>query len=74
MWSKQVGTAGFFANKDADARARGIEPPKKKTKAEEYKDFMMAISSDVKDAEAAEEADAVQAAEERREQEDHEQQ
>lgn len=64
---------GFFENKDADAKARGLDPPRKKSKEEEYKDFMTVIANDVKQAEAQEEADAVQAAEDKAAQEAHEQ-
>ena len=50
--------AGFFEDKDKDAKARGIAPPKKKDPNEEFKSFMESIDADVQDAEdvAAEEA------------------
>ena len=50
--------AGFFEDKDKDAKARGIAPPKKKDPNEEFKNFMESIDADVQDAEgvAAEEA------------------
>ena len=50
--------AGFFEDKDKDAKARGVAPPKKKDPNEEFKTFMESIDADVQDAEdvAAEEA------------------
>ena len=41
--------AGFFADKDADAKARG-EDVKKKSKEEEFSDFMSSIAVDVREA------------------------
>jgi hypothetical protein len=40
--------AGFFADKDADAKARG-EDVKKKSKEEEFSDFMTSIAADVQE-------------------------
>ena len=40
--------AGFFADKDADAKARG-EDVKKKSKEEEFLDFMTSIAADVQE-------------------------
>ena len=56
---------GFFEDKAADAKAHGVEPPKKKTKEEAYADFMTAIAADVKDAEEKEQEEAVAAAQDR---------
>ena len=56
---------GFFEDKAADAKAHGVEPPKKKTKEEAYADFMTAIAADVKDAEEKEQEEAVTAAQDR---------
>lgn len=42
-------TAGFFADKEADAKARG-EDKKKKSKEEEFSDFMSSIAVDVREA------------------------
>lgn len=66
-------TAGFFENTEADAKARGEAPVKKKTQAEEYEDFMTSISADVKDMEAREQAEATEAAADREDREDFEQ-
>ena len=41
--------AGFFADKDADAKARG-EDVKRKSKDEEFSDFMSSIAVDVREA------------------------
>ena len=41
--------AGFFADKEADAKARG-EDEKKKSKEEEFSDFMSSIAVDVQEA------------------------
>lgn len=41
--------AGFFADKDADAKARG-EDTKKKSKEEQFSDFMSSIAVDVLEA------------------------
>ena len=65
--------AGFFENKDADAKARGEAPAKKKTAAEEYDDFMTSIASDVRDIEAREQIEAANAATEREDRESFEQ-
>lgn len=56
---------GFFEDKEADAKAHGIAPPKKKTKEEAYADFMTSIASDVKDAEEREQEEATRAAQDR---------
>ncbi|KAK9799853.1 hypothetical protein WJX73_010602 [Symbiochloris irregularis] len=56
---------GFFENTEADAKARGEAPVKKKTQAEEYEDFMSSISADVKDMEAREQTEAADAAADR---------
>ena len=64
---------GFFENKEADAKARGEAPVKKKTAAEEYDDFMTSIATDVRDLEAREQTEAVEAATERQEREAFEQ-
>lgn len=45
----QYDCAGFFADKDADAKARG-EDVKKKSKEEEFSDFMSSIAVDVREA------------------------
>ena len=42
-------TAGFFADKEADAKVRG-EDKKKKSKEEEFTDFMSSIAVDVREA------------------------
>lgn len=42
-----VSCAGFFADKDADAKARGED--KKKSKEEEFSDFMTSIAADVQE-------------------------
>ena len=65
--------AGFFENKDADAKARGEAPVKKKTVAEEYDDFMTSIATDVRDIEAREQTEAADAATERQNREEFEQ-
>jgi hypothetical protein len=65
--------AGFFENKEADAKAHGIAPPKKLTKEEAYADFMGAIAADVKEVEAREQDEAVDAAQERADREAFEQ-
>lgn len=43
-----VSCAGFFADKDADAKARG-EDKKKKSKEEQFSDFMTSIAADVQE-------------------------
>lgn len=65
--------AGFFENKDADAKARGEAPAKKKTAAEEYDDFMTSVAADVRDIEVREQTEAAEAAEERQDREEFEQ-
>lgn len=64
---------GFFENKDADAKARGEAPAKKKTAAEEYDDFMTSVAADVRDIEVREQTEAAEAAEERQDREEFEQ-
>ena len=59
--------AGFFADKAADDKARGEAPRKKRTKEEQFSDFMASVSSDVREVEAREEAEATAAAQERTE-------
>eukprot|EP00884_Botryococcus_braunii_P008073 jgi/Botrbrau1/17267/Bobra.0015s0026.2 len=56
---------GFFASTEADARARGEPPPKKKSKAETVDEFMASIAEDVRGVEEREEAEAEEAAVER---------
>ena len=56
---------GFFQDKDADAKARGEAPVKKKTAAEEYSDFMAGVAADVAAVERREESEAAAAAAER---------
>ena len=56
---------GFFQDKDADAKARGEAPVKKKTAAEEYADFMAGVAADVAAVEQREEDEAASAAAER---------
>ena len=43
-----LATTGFFANKEADAKARGEAPPKKRTAEEAFSEFMASVSSDVR--------------------------
>ena len=69
---QQAVLAGFFENKDADAKARGAPPPKQ-VQAEDYDEFMASLASDVRDLEAREEAAAEDAAQERAEREGFEQ-
>jgi hypothetical protein len=57
--------AGFFENADADAKARGEAPKKKRTREEEYSAFMTSIAEDVKEVEAREEEEAAEAAADR---------
>jgi len=68
-----VPLAGFFENKEADARAHGIAPERKLTKEEAYADFMTAIAADVREVEAREQDEAVDAAKERADREAFEQ-
>ena len=56
---------GFFADKAADAKARGEKLPKKKDPKQEYDDFMRSIQEDVKEVEQREEDEAAAAALER---------
>lgn len=65
--------AGFFENKEADARARGVAPLRKKTKEEEYEDFMTSIAANVREVEAREQEEAVDAAQEKADREAFEQ-
>ena len=65
--------SGFFENKEADAKARGEAPVKKKSAAEEYDDFMASIAADMRDMEAREQTEAAEAAVDRKDREDFEQ-
>ncbi|KAK9831536.1 hypothetical protein WJX81_006648 [Elliptochloris bilobata] len=56
---------GFFQDKDADAKARGEAPVKKKTAAEEYAGFIAGVAADVAAVEQREELEAAAAAAER---------
>ena len=62
-----VACSGFFENAEADAKARGEAPAKKKSKEEQFSDFMSGIAADVREVEAREEAEAAAAAAERAE-------
>lgn len=64
---------GFFEDKEADAKAHGIAPPKKKTKEEAFTDFMTSVAADVRDVEEREQEEAVRAAQERADREAFEQ-
>lgn len=65
--------AGFFENADAEAKARGEAPKTKRSKEEEYADFMVSIAADVKEVEEREQEEAVDAAQERADREAFEQ-
>ena len=61
--------AGFFANADADAKARGEKPAKPRSKDEQFTDFMTSIAADMKEAQAHDEEEAADEAAERAERE-----
>ncbi len=61
--------AGFFANADADAKARGEKPAKPRSKDEQFTDFMASIAADVKEAQVHDEEEAAAEAAERAERE-----
>ena len=64
-----VFVAGFFENKEADAKARGQKLPKKKDPKQEYDNFLKSIADDVQEVEARQEAEAVEAAQDKADQE-----
>ena len=64
---------GFFADKDAASKAAGQKVPKKQAPAEQYADFLKAISGDVRQLERREEEEASEAALERSDRDDFEQ-
>ncbi|KAK9823551.1 hypothetical protein WJX72_003665 [[Myrmecia] bisecta] len=64
---------GFFEDKDADAKARGVPLPKKKDPKEEFQDFMKDISADIRQADELEAEEAAAAALDRAEREAFEQ-
>ena len=47
-WRRSPGSAGFFADKAAGAKARGEKLERPRTAEEEYADFMKGIAADVK--------------------------
>ena len=61
--------AGFFENKEADAKARGQKLPKKKDPKQEYDNFLKSIADDVQEVEARQEVEAVEAAQDKADQE-----
>ena len=61
--------AGFFENKEADAKARGQKLPKKKDPKQEYDNFLQSIAEDVQEVEARQEVEAVEAAQDKADQE-----
>ena len=61
--------AGFFENKEADAKARGQKLPKKPDPKQEYDNFLKSIADDVQEVEARQDVEAVEAAQEKAEQE-----
>lgn len=60
---------GFFENKEADAKARGQKLPKKKDPKQEYDNFLKSIADDVQEVEARQEVEAVEAAQDKADQE-----
>ena len=64
-----VFVAGFFENKEADAKARGQKLPKKKDPKQEYDNFLKSIADDVQEVEARQEVEAVEAAQDKADQE-----
>ena len=61
--------AGFFENKEADAKARGQKLPKKKDPKQEYDNFLKSIAEDVQEVEARQDVEAVEAAQDKADQE-----
>ena len=61
--------AGFFENQEADAKARGQKLPKKKDPKQEYDNFLKSIADDVQEVEARQEVEAVEAAQDKADQE-----
>ena len=57
--------AGFFENKEADAKARGQKLPKKKDPKQEYDNFLKSIADDVQEVEARQDLEAVEAAQDK---------
>ena len=64
-----VSCAGFFENKEADAKARGQKLPKKPDPKQEYDNFLKSIADDVQEVEARQEVEAVEAAQDKADQE-----
>ena len=71
--SRHCCAQGFFADSDAGAKASGQPVPKKKAPAEEYADFLKAISGDVREVDRREDEEASDAALERTRRDDFEQ-
>lgn len=69
MFDKVKVYAGFFENKEADAKARGQKLPKKKDPKQEYDNFLKSIADDVQEVEARQEVEAVEAAQDKADQE-----
>lgn len=60
---------GFFENKEADAKARGQKLPKKPDPKQEYDNFLKSIADDVQEVEARQEVEAIEAAQDKADQE-----
>ena len=67
--TKRLIVAGFFENKEADAKARGQKLPKKKDPKQEYDNFLKSIAEDVQEVEARQDVEAVEAAQDKADQE-----
>ena len=67
--NRKLFIAGFFENKEADAKARGQKLPKKKDPKQEYDNFLKSIADDVQEVEARQEVEAVEAAQDKADQE-----